>query len=127
MAPRKKHVRVSRGKIWQMMYQRLVDALERSPLVMTPKHSHWAAFYEQLDTAVHPKPRKDGRQVSKCVHDHRAVRRVLSRGDYKCDPSLSIAYFQANGGYCDCEVLWNVGADKRAPPVRRRRSKKVAA
>ena len=74
--------------------------------ILTPNSNRWGTFIEALDYAV---------QVSGCNGDqlqagprkHELAKRTMAAmGDV--DVPGSIAYFEAHGGYCDCEILLNV-------------------
>jgi hypothetical protein len=68
---------------------------------LTPVHPRWRDFAEQLSKALDCDP---------CDHDHRRARRVMAEmGGFDIDASL--AYFEAHGGYCDCEIMFNVDDD----------------
>jgi Protein of unknown function (DUF2695) len=81
--------------------------------ILTPQSPRWNEFadalYETL-TAGLPKDqwRCDGDGYNndpKLVH--RYAKQVMQ--DMRCvDIDGSLAYFKDHGGYCDCEILWNV-------------------
>jgi hypothetical protein len=73
--------------------------------ILTPADPRWRAFLEFLSADV---------IREKCRHDHRHAEKILNRmGDV--DVPGSVAFFKRHGGYCDCEILFNVensvGAD----------------
>ena len=43
----------------------------------------------------------------RCDHDHRRAKKILLDMGYDID--TSIQYFNDLGGFCDCEILFNVG------------------
>ena len=45
-------------------------------------------------------------ETTECQHDFSLTRQFLS--DKEVDSEKVLAFLQANGGYCDCEVLFNV-------------------
>jgi hypothetical protein len=50
---------------------------------------------------------EDDRRTSRCEHDHRYATKIMTEmGDI--DIPASIAYFEEHGGYCDCEIGFNV-------------------
>lgn len=76
---------------------------------MTPEHKRWKEFYDELAG-----PR--GCDVStvdelrfKCDATRerpRATKILEAMGDI--DVPGSLRFFDEHGGYCDCEILWNV-------------------
>ncbi len=75
----------------------------------------------KLDVMTPKNPRcKDAadKTVWRCDHTHKHATRILRA--MGCDVPTSLSFFRENGGYCDCEVLFNVER-RRRKPVRRRR------
>lgn len=80
--------------------------------IMTPKHDKWNEFYDRL---VGPEgcnftqddPHDIGTLKWKCYHNHDFSISILKTIP-NVDVDKSIEYFKSNGGYCDCEVLFNV-------------------
>jgi hypothetical protein len=63
---------------------------------MTPDHPRWREFIEYLATFL-----------ERCDHTHKVSVEILK--DMQCDDiSGSLAIFKRYGGYCDCEVGYNV-------------------
>ncbi len=94
--------------------------------VMTPKHPRWKLFKSRLEGPEGCNFRKNAadRTVWNCNHTHKHATKILEAMD--CDVPTSISFFRAHGGYCDCEILFNVDRrDKR--PVRRRLPRRKAA
>lgn len=73
---------------------------EAETSVMTPINPLWDSFARELDAAM----RADG-----CDAKSFRLSERLLRGMDGIDVAKSLAYFKANGGYCDCEVLANIG------------------
>lgn len=44
----------------------------------------------------------------KCYHDFRFTKEILSKEFPKVNQSKFIEFCKKNGGYCDCEILFNV-------------------
>jgi hypothetical protein len=66
--------------------------------VVTPADPRWDAFAEALSEAVN----KQG-----CRNDHRLAEQIMTQmGDV--DIPGSIEFFEQHGGYCDCEIMFNV-------------------
>jgi hypothetical protein len=61
--------------------------------VMTPLHTRWPEFITKL-------------KATKCGHSYSHSTKILK--DMKLNVDLSIAFFRQHGGYCDCEIVWNV-------------------
>ena len=74
------------------------EAAETS--VMTPLNPRWVGFVSRLADAV----RAEG-----CDAESLRLTERLLRGMDGIDAARSVEFFRANGGYCDCEVLMNVG------------------
>jgi hypothetical protein len=62
--------------------------------VMTPNHSQWRVFCEELT-----------REIRRYGCDGTS-HKILPK--YKINIDESLAYFNEHGGYCDCEILLNV-------------------
>jgi Protein of unknown function (DUF2695) len=67
-------------------------------LILTPSDPRWRTFVTALGSDV---------LRHRCKHDHRLAEQILGEmGDI--DVSGSVAFFRAHGGFCDCEILFNV-------------------
>jgi hypothetical protein len=62
--------------------------------IMSPDQPLWDDFIEKLSN-------------KSCNHDLSSSIAILSQMDFDVDDSLE--YFRDHGGYCDCEVLLNIG------------------
>ena len=71
--------------------------------VLTPADHRWVAFATALDAAA----TKHG-----CRHDHQLAEQIM-RDMGGIDIPGSIAFFERQGGYCDCEILFNVDPSVR--------------
>jgi hypothetical protein len=67
--------------------------------VMTPINQRWDSFACELDAAI---------RAEDCDAETLRLSERLLRGIDGIDVAKSLAYFKANGGFCDCEVLRNV-------------------
>ncbi len=85
--------------------------------VMRPAHSRWQEFYDRLEGPdgcnFREEPDADGKPETRwtCLagKDKSAARRILSAmGFSRASVDASCADFEAHGGYCDCEILFNV-------------------
>lgn len=72
---------------------------------MTPDHSQWRAFCDELAEAV---------AANGCSSTgHENALRLL--GKYGVNVEKSIEFFRKNSGFCDCEILMNVECQYDAP------------
>jgi len=69
--------------------------------IMMPGHRSWDSFCKKLGKAIND---------SKTGCDARTTRfaKAILKKMPGIDVAGSIAYFEENGGYCDCEILMNV-------------------
>jgi len=76
--------------------------------VMTPEHPQWDEFTEALGKALGGLPgRCDGDRGEAGPNAHRHAKQILTK--MRCiDIEQSLDFFEDNGGYCDCEILFNV-------------------
>jgi hypothetical protein len=78
-----------------------------SALILTPDNHRWPEFMHKLGEALFAERDEDDRRTSRCEHDHRFATKIMTEmGDI--DIPASIAYFEEHGGYCDCEIGFNV-------------------
>jgi hypothetical protein len=89
---------------------------------MTPDHPRWAEFLERLEgpEGCNFHEDEDGEEYWYCANDagfnpttpelvHVFSRAVLLKMGLSQEAiAASIEYFREHGGYCDCEVIWNV-------------------
>lgn len=73
--------------------------------ILTPNSDRWGTFIEALDYAVQVNG-CDGSEPGQPSKHQLAKRTMAAMGDV--DVPGSIEYFEAHGGYCDCEILMNV-------------------
>jgi hypothetical protein len=74
--------------------------------ILTPSSGRWGTFTEALDHAVQVSG-CDGSEPGTGPIKHRHAKRIMAAMG-NVDVPGSIAYFEAHGGYCDCEILMNV-------------------
>ena len=73
--------------------------------VMDKRNKDFLKFIEELDKACNF--RGESKDITwECDHDHRRCREILLKYE-NIDIEATIKYFEKNGGYCDCEVLFN--------------------
>lgn len=79
------------------------------PYLMQPSHKNWRKFCDELEgpNGCNFKEGANGITFS-CNNDgyRPKARAILSR--MGADVERSLEYFDQNGGYCDCEILFNV-------------------
>lgn len=69
--------------------------------VMTPNHRRWSEFYNRLSKLT---------LESGCRHDYSNAVKVLAEMGADVGESLeSLESFTSHGGFCDCEILMNLG------------------
>lgn len=89
---------------------------------MTPSHPRWKEFVARLEgpegcnfRLKDPKDRESIRWT--CAADgHPLATKILKA--MRFDVARSIAYFREHGGYCDCEVVFNVKPRRGRRPKR---------
>jgi hypothetical protein len=79
---------------------------DRKPVLCPDRYdSAWSEFCEALLTAL------GGKLPGLCMGDvggrHYFTQRLLEARGF--DPEASLALYETKGGYCDCEILLNVG------------------
>jgi hypothetical protein len=77
--------------------------------ILTPESPRWEEFCDALDAAVYTTGCKGDRGQSKGKPHQHARKIMVEMGDVDIDKSL--AFFEAHGGFCDCEILLNVDPD----------------
>ena len=78
---------------------------------MDKKHPAWKEFYERLDGKEGCNFRKDnnGEIIWNCKGGrNKELAIAIMEKICNIDIKRSIEYFNKNGGYCDCEIIFNV-------------------
>ena len=80
---------------------------------MTPEHDQWDEFIEELSGPAGCDFRKDasGKTLWTCHggNDKRLAEHILAEMGFDLDEiAASCLYFEDNGGFCDCEIVFNV-------------------
>jgi Protein of unknown function (DUF2695) len=103
--------------------------MAHTPFLMAPSHPKWRAFAVALAGPEGCDFHKDscGDPVTwKCDSNIKRpfCRRLLKK--FGADVDGSLEFFAKHGGYCDCEVIFNVerGVNPVKPVRRRRRTRK---
>lgn len=87
--------------------------------VMTPIHPLWKMFHSLLEgkRGCNFRKNKKGKIVWNCegTYERKKTRKILKliKG---INIEKSLKYFDEHGGYCDCEVLWNVDPQRGKRP-----------
>ncbi len=85
---------------------------------MTKKHPRWQEFIDRLESKegcwFHENEKGEGSWFCSSEKDRIHARKILYdmnlklEGDDRIDVAASFEYFNEHGGYCDCEILFNV-------------------
>lgn len=81
--------------------------------VMTPEHPDWEAFCDLLagpegcDFKNTDNPDETAWKCDKSS-ERPLTRGILAKHFPRIDVEKTLAFFDQRGGYCDCEVIWNV-------------------
>jgi hypothetical protein len=79
--------------------------------VLTPTHPEWGTFADRLADLVFGDSGCDGDESRgpnpNCFRHAKEIMAELGGFDI----AASIEFFKAHGGYCDCEILFNVDPD----------------
>ncbi len=85
--------------------------------IMLPNHPRWNEFCERLEgeEGCNFRKNKDGEIIWDCkagTDKSKATAILEKMADIEMvdiDVKESLKYFEEHGGYCDCEILFNVG------------------
>jgi len=83
--------------------------------VMTRDNTRWEEFCDRLAGPEGCNPRKDstGKDTWTCSGDDHfgSARAILTRMGFSAEQvAASLTYFESQGGFCDCEILFNMAA-----------------
>lgn len=82
--------------------------------IMTPQHPKWNEFYARLQGPEGCDFRKDPKRkwVWKCKggEDKSYTKKIL-KNMRNIDVSKSLQFFEKEGAFCDCEILFNLEID----------------
>lgn len=83
---------------------------------MNPKNKDWKRFCELLESSegcnFKQKVPNDPKSITwecKGGHDKSLAEKILKKYFPEIDIPKTFKYFENHGGYCDCEILFNVG------------------
>jgi hypothetical protein len=81
--------------------------------IMTPVHPRWDEFCDRLEgpEGCNFKEKKPGDAKSVTWKCSSSTARPLAKAileDMGMDVKKSLSFFEKHGGYCDCEILFNV-------------------
>ena len=79
---------------------------------MRPRHPRWTEFIDRL---AGPDGCNFKAETWTCFGDTRLTERILAgMGWEPAAIAASLRYFRSRGGYCDCEVVFNVDRRREA-------------
>jgi hypothetical protein len=78
--------------------------------ILTPKSNRWERFIDALDHAVQINGCDGDGNIGNYLDVYRQAKRIMADMG-NVDIPASLVFFQNNGGYCDCEILFNVDPD----------------
>lgn len=77
--------------------------------IMTPAHPRWREFADRLGGPEGCNFRSvKGKFMFDCDGEPARPKANALLRDYNVDITATLAYFEENGGFCDCEILFNV-------------------
>ena len=79
--------------------------------ILTNDHPRFEEFIEDLEAYCHFHTNEEGVMEWTCQCTHDADIKILEQYE-GIDVEKTIAYFEENGGYCDCEVIFNIQPKK---------------
>ena len=78
---------------------------------MTPEHVDWKKFCDALASPEFCNFTEDGRWLCAGGTDKTFAVKLLERDYPDVDIEETLSYFENHGGFCDCEILFNVDPD----------------
>lgn len=85
---------------------------ESNVVLMTPEHPQWNEFIALLlgEEGMNAHQEDERGWVWTCYggNDKRFATAVLEKHFPEVDVPATLAFFEENGGYCDCEIFFNV-------------------
>lgn len=77
---------------------------------MTAEHPRWEEFEERLEGPEGCNFQEDENEETtwQCKGGTDKSKATAILIDMEMDVSTSLSYFESNGGYCDCEILFNI-------------------
>lgn len=81
----------------------------RLSTIMTKVHPQWDLFVMLLDAKLDYNEDEHGKSTWDCNCTLNGVETILQL--MSMDIEKSIEYLQKHGGYCDCEVMFNVACE----------------
>jgi hypothetical protein len=89
---------------------------EKTKSVLTPQNPRWGEFVDRLSAALYIDDEHwrcdgdEGQNRTTPEHVHRYAKGVMAAMG-GINIAASLKFFEAHGGYCDCEILFNVVRD----------------
>lgn len=81
---------------------------------MNPRHPRWREFLRRLEGVEGCNFAEDetGQITWRCSGDgDKSLAIAIMQKIQDVDIERSLDYFEQNGGYCDCEILFNLGLE----------------
>lgn len=79
--------------------------------IMSQNHPRWGEFVQRLEGPKGCNFREVKGEIRwNCEGDHKLSTAILEDIG-NIDVTKSLSYFKDSGGYCDCEVIFNVAGD----------------
>lgn len=77
---------------------------------MTPEHPRWKEFIGILDgpKGCNFRENEEGKTTWDCAAGNSKEHAYRILQDFDVDVWNSLRYFDTHGGYCDCEIIFNV-------------------
>lgn len=87
----------------------MATKIVRMSEVMKKQHPRWDEFIQRLagPEGCDFREEPDGRPTSRC--QGKKLTKAVLKAMGGVNIPASITYFEKNGGYCDCEVVLNLG------------------
>lgn len=80
--------------------------------IMTTEHPRWREFVGRLEgpEGCNFREGEDGKTIWRCGgrNDKTLSTAILKNMGIEFSDSAQVDYFDCHGGYCDCEILFNV-------------------
>lgn len=85
---------------------------KKEGVLMTPNHPKWDLFANTLGNEGYCNFEGDEKITWECDGNLNKSAKLLSLEYPEIDIYNTLCFFRDNGGYCDCEVLFNVDGNK---------------
>ena len=81
--------------------------------IMTPEHPRWKEFVKRLEGPEGINRRTvEGKHLFDCPGKfNKPLARKILKAMGVLDIKGTMNYFNEHGGYCDCEIVWNIAEE----------------